>query len=160
MEQFQNLTVQKIVIFTFAVLFILLQSCVVLQGTNYFLILPSIFLILTYKPKLLGYSGCFFLGLINDVFSMQILGISSAVFILLKFLKTVNVTRSYKDYGDLLKEYLLYSMSLFLIAFSILLSLGFSTVNSLLFLSIALLILGFFICDFLWLKIFRLFNKQ
>ncbi|HAG53569.1 MAG TPA: hypothetical protein DCL21_07270, partial [Alphaproteobacteria bacterium] len=89
MERFQDLTVQKIVIFVFAVLFILLQSVVVLQGTNYFLILPSIFLILTYKPKLLGYSGCFALGLINDIFAMQVLGISSIVFIILKFLKTV-----------------------------------------------------------------------
>lgn len=160
METIQNLALKKTTVFLFAVLFIFLQSCFILKGTNYFLILPSIFIILTYKPKLLGYTSCFLLGLINDVFAMQMVGISSFVFVTLKFFKTIYVTRSHKDYVGLLLEYLVYSMTLFLIAFSVMLILGLTTVNSLFFLSIVLLVLGFFLCDFLWLKIFGLFNKK
>lgn len=160
MEQFQNLTAQKLTVFAFAVLFIILQSCFILKGTNYFLILPSIFLILTYKPELLGFGGCFLLGLINDVFAMQMLGVSSLMFVVLKFFKTVHVSRSHKDYIGLLMEYCIYGLSIFLTAFVVMLFLDLTTVNGLFFLSILLLLLGFFITDFLWLKIFGLFNKK
>lgn len=160
MEQFQNLTLQKVTIFTFAVLFIMLQSCFILKGTNYFLILPSIFLILTYKPSLLGYGTCFMLGLINDIFAMQMLGVSSIMFVTLKFFKSVNVSRSHKDYIGLLIEYCIYGFAIFLSAFVVMLALGLTTVDGTFLLSLFLLLLGFFICDYLWLKIFGLFNKK
>ena len=160
MESFQNTALQKTTIFIFAVLFIFLQSVFILKGTNYFLILPSVFIILTYKPKLLGYTACFVLGLINDIVAMQMIGVSSIIFVVMKFLKSVYVTRSYKDYVGLLLEYLAYSMSLFMLAFMVMLSLDLTTLNIMFFLSIVLLILGFFLCDFLWLKIFGLFNKK
>tara|TARA_Y100001960_G_scaffold297063_1_gene343122 strand:+ start:1472 stop:1954 length:483 start_codon:yes stop_codon:yes gene_type:complete len=160
MEQFQNLTYQKLTVFLFAVFFIIFQSCFLLKGTNYFLILPSLFLVLTYKPKLMGYGTCFALGLINDIFAMQMLGVSSIMFIVLKFAKTVNVSRSHKDYVGLLMEYCIYSLTIFLSAFVVMLMLDLTTVDGIFFLSILLLLLGFFICDFLWLKIFGLFNKK
>lgn len=160
MEQFQNLTTQKITVFLFAILFIILQTCFALKGINYFLILPSIFLILTYKPKLMSYEMCFVLGLINDVFAMQLLGVSSIMFVILKFMKAVHISRSYKDYMGLLIEYCIYGLSIFLSAFVVMLLLGLTTVNGMFFLSILLLLLGFFICDYLWLKIFGLFNKK
>lgn len=160
MEQFQNLTAQKLTVFAFAVVFIILQTCFMLKGTNYFLILPSIFLILTYKPDLLGFGACFILGLINDVFAMQMLGVSSIMFIVIKFLKTVHVSRSHKDYVGLLMEYCIYAFAIFLTAFIVMFMLDLTTFDQRFFLSILLLLLGFFITDFLWLKIFGLFNKK
>jgi|TARA_Y100001960_G_scaffold73285_1_gene77904 cell shape-determining protein MreD len=160
MEQMQNSTTQKLTVFAFAVLFILVQSCFLLKGSNYFLIMPSVFLILTYKPKLLGYTGCFILGLLNDIFAMQLVGVSSMLFVILKFMMSQGVSRAHKDYIGLLKEYLLYSLTLFLGSFVIMLMFDFTTVDSQFFLSLILLIMGFFICDFLWLKIFGLFNKK
>ncbi|PPR08942.1 MAG: hypothetical protein CFH44_00549 [Proteobacteria bacterium] len=160
MEQMQNSTTQKLTVFAFAVLFILVQSCFLLKGSNYFLIMPSVFLILTYKPKLLGYTGCFVLGLLNDIFAMQLVGVSSMLFVILKFMMSQGVSRAHKDYMGLLKEYLLYSLTLFLGSFVIMLMFDFTTVDSQFFLSLILLIMGFFICDFLWLKIFGLFNKK
>ena len=160
MEQMQNSTTQKLTVFAFAVLFILVQSCFLLKGSNYFLIMPSVFLILTYKPKLLGYTGCFVLGLLNDIFAMQLVGVSSMLFVILKFMMSQGVSRAHKDYIGLLKEYLLYSLTLFLGSFVIMLMFDFTTVDSQFFLSLILLIMGFFICDFLWLKIFGLFNKK
>jgi hypothetical protein len=160
MGNFNNLTTQKIVVFTFAVLFIILQSCFDAKGTNYFLILPSVFLVLTYKPQLLSYFACFALGFINDIFAMQVLGMSSVMFVVLKFIKTVIVSRSHKNYIDLLKEYCIYGLSIFVSAFLVMLVFGAATLNSAFILSIILLILGFFITDYLWLKIFGLFNKK
>lgn len=155
----RNMGYQKAIVLFFAVIFIILQTCFTIKGTNIFLIFPSVFLILTFKPKLLSYSGCFALGLVNDVFAIQMLGVSSVIFVALKYFKTINVTRGYKSYHDLLTEYLIYATCVFIVTSVVAIVLGNAVLNFSLLISAILLTLGFFVCDFLWLKIFRLISS-
>lgn len=161
MDSLNNTIVQRLTIFGFLVLFIVIQTFFVVKGTGYFLIFPSLFLILTYKPESLGYGSCFILGVLNDLFSFQVLGISSVIFLFLKFFKLYFNASPAKTIWSLFGEYLAYSyFSFALVYFTFILF----KLNdfSLLFVFFFLFIqaLGFFICKYLWFKIFLILDED
>ena len=160
MENLSNIKVQRLTTFGLVVLFIILQTFFPLKGTGFFLTLPSIFMLITYKPDNLNYGSCFLLGVINDLFCMQVLGLSSIVFISLRFFKMFNNNILAKSYVSLLKEYLAYSYILLIFVYSFTLVLKLHEFDLVVLLGIALLqFFGFLICHFLWQKIFDLFDE-
>lgn len=158
METIYSIRLQKVMIFCLIIVMIIAQTFFSLNGSAFFFSLPSVFLVLTFKPKLLGYFACFALGIINDLFCMQILGLSSAVFVLFKYLKTIKISGAYKHYQELFIEYVVYSFTTMFLIFIVLLMLGLIELNWTMLFSLLLLVLGFFIADYIWLKTFRFLN--
>ena len=155
-----DLKVQKLIIFIALACCIVLQSVFTIDQAVFLFSLPSIFLVLTFKPDLLGFKGCFLLGILNDIFAMQTLGVSSIVFVTLKYFKSVYVSGAYKYYKDLFYQYLVYCGTLLTCYLTVMLFLRLIKFDMSIIVSYVMLILGFFVCDFLWLKVFRFVNKQ
>jgi len=160
MESLSNIRIQKLIILSFVILFIILQTFFPMKGIGFFLVLPSIFMLLTYKPDSISYGSCFILGLINDMFSMQLLGVSSIVFLSFRFIKILNGNISSKDYLGVLKEYLVYAYILLISVYLFMLSLGVYEFDLVSLLTILLIqLFGFFVCYYAWIKIFEMLEK-
>ncbi|MCP4355822.1 MAG: hypothetical protein GY793_09385 [Proteobacteria bacterium] len=160
MENLNNIIIQKLTIFGLVILFIIAQTFFPMKGIGLFLVLPSIFMLLTYKPDSMKYGSCFMLGLINDIFCMQLLGLSSIVFISLRFCKILSGNASSKSYWLILKEYLFYAYILLIVIYSFTLIIQIHEFNIMNMVSISLMqFFGFFVCYYLWSRIFELLDK-